>query len=193
MGRKQQYSNDDFINAALALISESGPESVTVASIAKRLKAPVGSVYHRFSSRELIMAELWLRIAESFQQGFLELLQTGDCVRTSRYTVQWVRLHPRESKVLLLYRREELMTAEWPDLVKERAAKLRQELQAGILSFVQKSFGDISPENVKRTVFALTEIPLAAVKQYLVSEEKIPDYVDDLVMESCEFIFRRVL
>lgn len=193
MGRKQQFNYDQFINATLELITDSGPGAVTVSSIAKRINAPIGSVYHRFSSRELIVAELWLGIAQSFQKGFLETLKSENIVQASLYTLDWVRKYPRESKVLLLYRREELMNAEWPDQVKTRAINLKQELSDGIMLFVQQLFGILSPESVERTVFALIDVPLAAVRRYLEAEETPPSSVDDLVKETCEHILRRVL
>jgi AcrR family transcriptional regulator len=44
---------------------------VTVSAVAKRLKAPVGSFYHRFTSRNLLLGELWLEAVLAYQQGFM--------------------------------------------------------------------------------------------------------------------------
>ena len=40
-----------------------------------------------FPSREVIIAEMWLGIAGSFQRGFLAILETGDYVEALLYTV----------------------------------------------------------------------------------------------------------
>jgi len=45
-----------------------------MASVAARLGAPTGSIYHRFRSRKELMAETWLAAAESFQAGFIAAL-----------------------------------------------------------------------------------------------------------------------
>ena len=185
MGRKPHFSNEQFYTAAMNRITECGPELVTVASIAEAIGAPVGSVYHRFSSREMIMAGLWLSIAESFQKGFLEILNAGDCIAASLYTPQWVRRNPIESKILLLYRREELIGGEWPEQVRERAEELEQELRSGLNSFVKKQFGRYSGQNIRRTVFALIDVPLASVRRHLENDETPPEYVDELVRETC--------
>ena len=60
MGRAK-FSQSDFLGAALAIASEHGPAAVTVASISERLKAPTGSFYHRFASRNVLLGALWLR------------------------------------------------------------------------------------------------------------------------------------
>lgn len=193
MGRKAYFNNEQFIEAALELICLHGPEAVTVASIAKLVDAPIGSVYHRFSSRDLIIAELWLGIVETFQAGFIELLKRRDVVNAAIYTPQWVRERPRESKVLLLYRREELMTSQWPSQFNERAQKLGKQLSEAITEFVLDLFGNTTPESIERVIFSLIEAPLALVKPYLVRGEVPPAHVDILIRETCECILGRVL
>jgi len=188
MGRKAHFTNEQFYTAAMNRVAEHGPEAVTVASIAEEIGAPVGSVYHRFSSREMIMAGLWLGIAESFQKGFLEILDVVDCIQASLYTLQWVRANPVESKILLLYRREELIGGEWPEPVRDRAEALEQKLRCGLTVFVKQYFGRYSPNNMQRTVFAFIDVPLASVRRHLENDETPPEYVDELVRETCSTI-----
>ena len=57
MGRPK-FNDGDFLDAALAVAAEQGPTAVTVGSIAARLKAPIGSFYHRFASRDVLLGEL---------------------------------------------------------------------------------------------------------------------------------------
>jgi AcrR family transcriptional regulator len=78
MGRKPRFTRDQFSTAALSLVSEGGPKAVTVAAIAARTGAPVGSVYHRFPSREHLLAAAWLRLAGSVQRGVVGRLEKGD-------------------------------------------------------------------------------------------------------------------
>ncbi len=180
MGRKPYYERDDFLSAALDIISESGPGSLTIAALAGRTKAPVGSVYHRFASREVLLAELWIRTAESFQRGFLEAL-ISDGLEAALYTAKWVRGHLTEGRVLLLYRREELVAGNWPEDVKEHAANLARTLEKGLVSFTRKTFGSAGRENVRRAAFALIDVPLAAVKAHLQKGEPPPEFLDDLI------------
>ncbi len=186
MGRKAQFDNSQFTDAALDLLARRGPAAVTVASIADEIGAPVGSVYHRFPSREVIIAEMWLGIAGSFQRGFLAILETGDYVEASLYTPRWVRNNMREARVLLLYRRDELITGRWPEAVAQRAEALGRELNEVMRCFVGRRFGRVTRDNMARAVFALADVPLAAVRRYLENGEAPPAFVDELVQKTCE-------
>lgn len=191
MGRRAHFTNEQFADAALALIAEGGPKAVTIAAIAARIGAPVGSVYHRFQSRERILAEAWMHLAESFQEGFIALLEKDDAVNAALFTPRWVRRHPREARVLLLYRREELVAGPWPQEIRRRAEKLEGDLRSAMAAFSLRFFGSPEKACIRRSVFALIDVPLAAVRRPL-EEGRLPaPAVHALIRETCEFIMRR--
>src|SRR5438067_4092316 len=103
---KPRFDRADFLDAALALIAEGGPPAATVAAIAERLGAPTGSFYHRFASRDVLFGELWLRTVRDFQRGIGEALDAGEGLRAALHTPAWVRAHPGEARLLLLYHRD---------------------------------------------------------------------------------------
>jgi len=72
MGRKAYFNSEEFIDSAIKIIAEEGLGALTIAGLATRVTAPVGSVYHRFPSRDALIAELWLNIIESFQSEWLK-------------------------------------------------------------------------------------------------------------------------
>jgi AcrR family transcriptional regulator len=191
MGRRAHFDNDQFLDAALKLLAAGGPAAVTVAGIAETLGAPVGSVYHRFPSRDVILAGLWLRTANSFQRGFLELLDKGEAVEAALYTVRWARAHPEEGQLLLLHRQEELTWGPWPEEMKVKAAQLAKELEAGFRRFANKRFGRVSKKTLERTVFALADVPLAAVRRCLQAGKAPPPSKDEFVRETCLAVLRR--
>lgn len=191
MGRKAHYTNEQFLDAALKLAAAGGPAAVTVAAIAEELGAPVGSVYHRFSSRDVLLAELWLQAAESFQRGFLECLKEGDGVDAALYTPRWVREHPEEGRLLLLYRQEELTWGPWPKDLKRRTSRLAKDLEEGLRGFTKRSCGRVTKDTLNRVVFALADLPLAAVRRYLQRGERPPEAVDEWVRETCTSVLRR--
>src|SRR5438874_5907366 len=88
MGRPK-FANEDFLDAALAIAAEHGPPAVTVGAISERLGAPVGSFYHRFASRDLLLGELWLRTVVDFQQGITAALDEGDGLGAALHTPAW--------------------------------------------------------------------------------------------------------
>ena len=184
MGRKAQFTKNQFVDAALKLAAEQGPGAITMGSIAGQINAPIGSVYHRFASREILLAELWLRLVESFQQGFLEALDQGDGLQAALHTLNWVRKYPNEGRVLLLYRREELTSGEWPDEIKERARQLTQKLDKGLRTFTRLLFGRVTKKSLIRITFTLIDVPYAAVRRHLQAGRLPPVSVDELVRKT---------
>src|SRR5260370_17727209 len=120
MGRPK-FDDRDFLDAALAIIAERGPAAVTVGSIVARLKAPVGSFYHRFASRDVLLGELWLRTVLDFQRGITAALDAGDGLLAALHTPDWVRGHLDQARLLLLYHRDDFVQGPWPPSLRDRA------------------------------------------------------------------------
>ena len=99
MGRAL-FDNAGFLAAARALACERGPGAVTVDSITQRMKAPKGSFYHRFPSRDVLLGELWLNTVQAYQEGFLAFVEAGDWLAAALHTPAWSRLHLDDARLL---------------------------------------------------------------------------------------------
>jgi AcrR family transcriptional regulator len=184
MGRIAHFNNEQFVDAALKIAAGQGPAAVTMASVAGEIGAPVGSVYHRFLSRDTLLAEVWLRVIFSFQGEFLQLLKKGAGLEAALYTPYWVRSHPAEARILLLYRREELVRGGWPDEVKERALRMKRDLDYGIRDYVVRTFGKYDQDVAACTLFTLIDVPYAAVIRYIRQGKKPPRRIDDYIRQT---------
>ncbi|MFA6414228.1 MAG: TetR/AcrR family transcriptional regulator [Syntrophales bacterium] len=192
MGRNAHFDNEQFIDAALKIAAGQGPAAVTIAAVAGEIGAPVGSVYHRFLSRDVLMAEVWLRVAASFQDEFLSTLEKGEGIEAALHTPRWARQHSAEARILLLYRREELVAGSWPEEMKERALGISRRLDAGISKFAARTFGKAGREEINRTVFAIIDVPYAAVLRYIRQGKKPPRAVEDNITKTYNAIMRRM-
>src|SRR5436189_3059467 len=114
MGRPK-FADRDFLDAALAIAAEAGPPAVTVGAITARLKAPTGSFYHRFASRDVLLGELWLRTVLEFRQGVGAALDAEDGLRACLHTAAWARMNLDKACLLLLYHRDDFVQGEWPE------------------------------------------------------------------------------
>src|ERR1700723_2007270 len=131
------FDNGDFLSAALALAAERVPSAVTVAAIAAKLKEPTGSFYHRFASRDALLAELWLNTVLSFQEGIADALDAGDGLRAALHTPAWVRDHLNEGRLLLLYHRDDFLHGDWPRALRDRLAKQQREGETRLRKFAR--------------------------------------------------------
>ncbi|WP_037973622.1 TetR/AcrR family transcriptional regulator [Streptomyces sp. NRRL WC-3742] len=191
MGRAPKFTEDQFLDAALQLVAVGGPGAATVAAVAETLGAPVGSVYHRFDSRDLLLAKLWLRTTRRFQVGLLEALANDDpdeaALSAALHVNAWAREHLDEARALLLYRREDL-TDRWPAELGDEAATVNAALFDTLRDLASRRYGSVDPEYVQRVTYAVLDAPYAAGRRHLLAGEAPPPIVDDLVTVTCRCV-----
>lgn len=185
MARPAHFDDEQIIAATAQVAAAHGPSGATVARIAGVLRAPTGSIYHRFASRDVLLGEVWLRAAASFQDEFLVRLAApvprAAGLAAVRYVPQHVRERPQEARILLLHRREHFLEAGWPAAMTERAKDLSQQLHKGLRSFCQRLFGRADATALRIVTYALAEAPLAAVRRDVELDEPPPKVVDALI------------
>jgi AcrR family transcriptional regulator len=176
-----KFSQIDFLSAAQAIAAAQGPAAATIASITARLGAPTGSFYHRFASRDVVLGELWLRTVLDFQAGIGAALEAGDGLRAALHTPAWVRAHPDNARLLLMYDRRDFVQGKWPQELRERVAEMTGRMEAGSRQRARVIFGADGREEVRLAQFLIAEVPVAAVRQHLVRREPPPPLVDRLI------------
>ncbi len=185
MGRPARYPAQQILDTAARLAAADGPAGSTIGAIASALGAPTGSIYHRFSSRDVLLAELWLQTVESFQIGFQaalarpQPLQAG--LDAALYTPRWVRAHPAPARLLLLHRREDFLPGGWPVEVAQRAAELEGQGELALRSFARRALGSSSVRALRRARYAVIDLPYAAVCPHVHADESPPTVVDELI------------
>ena len=184
MGRPAKFSDDLILDATAAAIARDGPARATVANIAATVGAPSGSIYHRFDSRDLMFARLWIRTVRRSQPGFIAALADDDLNAGARDAVlhvpRWSRSHLSEAVVLLLYRREDL-AARWPDELGDELRDLNVDLIRAYKEYCRRRYGTAARATLEVARFALFDIPYAAVRHYLAAGEAPPARLDELI------------
>src|ERR1700677_2462508 len=180
MGRAQ-FDPAGFLAAARELIGERGPAAVTVDSIVERLKAPKGSFYHRFASREALLGELWLSTVLDFQEGFVAAIEAGDGLRAALHTPAWSRRRLDDARLLLLYSRHDFVHGDWPAPLQRGVADQAERFECCLRTFARDAFGRAGSAQLRRAAFVLAEVPSVAVKPHLHRREAPPALVDDLI------------
>ena len=183
MGRAR-FDNGGFLAAARALACERGPAAVTVDSVTQRLKAPKGSFYYRFASRDALLGELWLATVLAYQQGFVAAIEAGDGLAAALHTPAWARLHLDDARLLLLYSRHDFVQGDWPAALKRGAREQARRVEECLESFARQAFGRVGPAQLRRATFVLAEVPIAAVKDHLRRREPPPPLVDELITKT---------
>ena len=187
MSRPAKFSAEAILDTSLALVSERGPSALTITAVAERLGAPSGSIYHRFSGRDVLAATLWLRSLRRFQAGFLSALYDPDPLRAARraamHVLRWSRGNPSEARLLFLHRSEDLAYAGWPQDLRDENAALRKQLENAIAGLC-KSLAAPDSDFRRRIRFAVVDIPYAAVRQSLAAGGRLHPSLDGLAEEA---------
>jgi AcrR family transcriptional regulator len=190
MPRLPEYDADQIVRAAGRLIAASGPGAATIGAIARAVGAPTGSIYHRFRSRDVLLAEVWLRAATAFQAEFFRRLAGSPPLRAgltaALYMAQRVREKPREARLLLMHRREDFVDRGWPVGLSRQARALGRQIDDALADFSYRLTGRADARTVRIVAFAVVEAPFAAVRRHVAANEPPPSAVDDLIRVTYE-------
>lgn len=188
MGRNAKFSREDILVAGLDLAAAGGPAAVTMAAVADAVRAPMGSIYHRFESREVLLAELWLVAVENFQACFIAQLDRAEtakaAVEIGVETLQWTREHLREARLLSVHGRQDFVAGAWPRALARRAAALEPQLSRALRAFAKRVLGSADGVAMAKARFALIDAPLGAVRPYLAAGRPPPEVLDGLISDT---------
>ncbi|MFD7258726.1 TetR/AcrR family transcriptional regulator [Streptomyces sp. NPDC059874] len=186
MARPPRFDSDQILDAAVRLAAAAGPGGVTMSAVAQAIGAPSGSVYHRFSGRPDLLAEVWLRTVERFQEGYFEALRSDPDPRraaraAARHVVSWSRAHPHEAS-LLLYGAEEFGQSAWSEEHRDRADVGNRRVFASLRELAA-ALGAAGPLERDRVTLALVDLPLTVVRRHLRAGDMMPPYAEELAEE----------
>ncbi|MEU6878770.1 TetR/AcrR family transcriptional regulator [Streptomyces sp. NPDC046712] len=186
MARPPRFDTDQILDAAVRL-GAAGPGGVTMSAVAQAIGAPSGSMYHRFPGRSALLAEVWLRTVERFQQGYFDALHSDSdphraARAAARHVVSWSRAHPQEAQ-LLLYGAEEFGRGDWSQEHRERA-DLGNRRVFDSLGDLAATLGAARPQDRERIALAVVELPLSVVRRHLRAGDSLPPHAEDLA-EQC--------
>jgi AcrR family transcriptional regulator len=191
VGRPAKFDSEQILDTTARIVAEGGPGQATVAAIAQRLGAPSGSIYHRFESRDLLLARLWIRTVRRAQEGFVAALTVPDleqaALAAALHIPSWSRRHLPEATVLLLYRPQDLADR-WPEELGVEVAELNKGMQAAVRDFTRRWFGRVTPTNLQTVAFALVDTPYGASRRYLLAGKPPPPIVDELIVRTCRCV-----
>ncbi|MEJ3652141.1 TetR/AcrR family transcriptional regulator [Actinomycetes bacterium KLBMP 9759] len=188
------YTTDGLLDAAERLVATRGRRALTVEGLSAATGAPIGSIYHRFKSRSVLAAELWIRAVERFQEGLITELAGAEPVRAgieaALYTLRWSRRNPDSAQMLLLYRDVDFLDDDLPEAWRLRAAGLNAPLLAALQTYTKRLYGAARQPEVRRVGFAVIDIPYGAVHRHLAVGKPVPAETDALVAKAVEVLLR---
>lgn len=169
MAPPRKHPSDRILDAARALALDGGPRSVSIAAIAEASGAPSGTLYHRFGSRDGILAAAWLRALERFQATVLaayarhpdDAVEAG--VAMAAATLAFAGESAPDARLLLVLRRSDLLDS----APGEHLGAINAPLEAAIRHLARSLHGRADARAVDAVLRAVVDLPTAAIRRHL--------------------------
>lgn len=174
MGRRSTLDDRAIFAAAGAEIAYRG--GLTLHGLARATGASIGSLYHRFGSREALLAEAWLYAIRLFQGGFLTALRDAETIaageRAALETPRFCRAEPDAAMILACCRKEEFLNHGVSGALSLEISAANQEVAEEMRRFAERV-----ARPLLNCQLALTAYPLAAVRIF-VPHKPVPVGID---------------
>jgi len=182
MPRPQRHSVDAILDVSRDLVLRDGARAVTIDRIVAASGAPKGSIYHRFSTVNDLLAAMWLRGVRRSQARFLEPLGAGGdplqaAVAAGLAIHDFAKEEPADARLLAALRREDLVGTVVDASLISDLKRVNDELQAALTTLARRFYGRATRDAVQRTTFAVVDLPQGAIRRHLVSGTSVPNNV----------------
>jgi AcrR family transcriptional regulator len=196
MAPPRKHQTDPILDAAREIVLRRGPRAASVAAIARASGAPVGTLYHRFGSRDGLLVAVWLRALERFQEGALSAagvepdpLDRAEAL--ARASIEFAARHRDDARLLLAVRREDLLDRAPDDAFRRRLAEINAPLIAELQEIARALFGRADSRSMAAVTRAVVELPYSAVRSYA-GRPELPSWLaDDMAADARALLMAR--
>lgn len=174
MGRVSTIDEAAVFGAVGVQLSTQG--ALKLADVVKATGVSIGSLYHRYESREGLLAQAWLDAVVSFQAHFLSELHSGGAdagERGAMATTRFCRAEPARARLLICCRKEELVNDKTPKAYRDQLELANARAFGAIEEFAREQNLPLDA-----CLLGMVAYPLGAVRMYLPDRE-IPAALDE--------------
>lgn len=173
MARSSTFEDSLIFGSVGSLLARTG--AVTLQAIVAETGVSIGSLYHRYGSRETLLAMTWLDAVRAFQAEFREALESGadDAgERAALATPKFCRTDNARAIVLACCRQAEFASSAISGELQEAIASANDEAMMAL-----RRFAATRGYSVDACRLGLVAFPLAAVRLYL-PDKPVPASID---------------
>jgi AcrR family transcriptional regulator len=177
--RPERHSVDKILDVSRDLVLTGGARAVTVDRIVTASGAPKGSVYHRFSTVNDLLAAMWLRGVRRSQARFLEPLKAGGnpmdaAVAAGLAICDFASEEPADARLLAALRREDLVGEVTDPALVTALEQVNRDLHDAVKALARRIYGRATRDAVERTTCAVIDLPQGAIRRHLVNGVAVP-------------------
>lgn len=188
MARPAKFTVDQILDAARDVAVEHWRDT-TIAHVAERVGAPVGSIYHRFPSRDGVFGSLWARSIRRFHQGLLAAGEIEDprasMTAMARHIPQFCRNNPGDAKSMTLYRLPDLLQ-KVPAEQRSELAAINDDVDAALRRVAARRYGRLTDRRYRLALVGTRQCPYGLLRPLIGGD--IPAEFDAICVAAAEGI-----
>lgn len=173
--RAQQARRDRIIDAGLALLGERDFDKIQVKDVAEEANVALGTLYHYFSSKEHLFAEVLVRWAGTLRTNISRnpLRGTTDAQRLTQVINRSVRAFQRQPSLARLVATLETSADPYATEILDRLAETTNDVYVGAIH-------DVDPDTAQRIVSVVDAVLAARLRAWVAGRISIAAVSDDL-------------
>ncbi len=172
-----------MLDAARVVLLSDGSRAATVEAIADASGAPIGTIYHRFGSREALIARLWMRAVRRSQGAFLAALENADAKEAALGAAlsifDFCEEHPGDAQLLASFGREELLGLTPDGPLADELRVLNRPLEQAVSALSKRLYGKRTRAALDRALLIVFDLPYGAVRRHLIAGRPLPSTLRD--------------
>ena len=192
MPRPEIHATEAMLDAARDLLLGKGARSATIEAIAEVSGAPTGSIYHRFGSRDELIARLWIRAVYRSQASFVAAMERDDpkeaAIAAATSVLDFCEEHPEDAQLLAAFRREDLIRALPEGSLADELAALNRPVERAIVQLARRLYGTRSRAALDRTLLVTFDLPYGAARRYLITGSRLPSGLRSDLVRAAEAV-----
>jgi AcrR family transcriptional regulator len=188
MANPRKHDTDRILDAARALVLRDGPRAASVSAIARASGAPAGTLYHRFGSRDGVLAAAWLRALEEFQRRALvagggpDALNAATAMACSQ--IAFAREHPEDALLLIALRRDDLLDSQPGEAFRAHLEEINEPLRGRMSELTLQLRGSTDERASEAVARAVVELPNAALRRHVREGTELPKWLEEDVADA---------
>ncbi|TBL45049.1 TetR/AcrR family transcriptional regulator [Verrucosispora sp. SN26_14.1] len=165
MPQPVKYSTDVLLDAVRVLLLDGGPAAASARAVCLATGASSGTVYHRFPTRDDLVAAAWLRAQDRFLDaylGALSLPDTDHAVDAAATVLTWSRTHPEDATLLLRLALRDLLHRDLSAPLQRRAETNQRALHEKLTALATHTGHPLAD-----VLLAVVDLPYTVVRRVL--------------------------
>ncbi|GAA2059570.1 TetR/AcrR family transcriptional regulator [Williamsia deligens] len=168
------FAVDDLLDAARSCVLAEGVRKTTVAAVARRSGAPVGSIYHRFAGIDDVLAGAWIRAVSRSQAGVGEV-DTSDLARAdvaaalAVASFDFCLRHPDDVRLLERLTRRDVLGLKLSPATLDQVREVDERSMA-LMGAAARRLGD---DGLSTTALVVIELPQTFARSALAAADTV--------------------